>query len=94
LLTELVILFSNDDEVSAISQLCRAAHKIDQGYVDGVNNRRLFRRLDDLRDISGGDTEADVKAERDAQDFEYFIRHIATDWDFDSDLLLSVPFLQ
>ena len=85
LLTELVILFSEGNEVLAISQLCRSAYRISWGYVDGVNNRKLFARLDDLRDTSGGDTEADVRAERDAQDFEYFIRHIASDWDFSDD---------
>ena len=85
LLTEIVISYSADNEVLAISQLCRSAYRISWGYVDGANNRKLFARLNDLRDISGGDTEVEVRAERDAQDFEYFIRHIASDWDFSDD---------
>jgi len=85
LLTGIVVSYSADDEVIIISQLCRSAYRIAFRSAEVANNRNIFARLDDLRDLSGGDTEAEVRAERDSADFEYWIRHVASDWDFSDD---------
>ena len=85
LLTGIVVSYSADDEVIIISQLCRSAYRIAFRSAEVANNRKIFARLDDLRDLSGGDTEAEVRAERDSADFEYWIRHVASDWDFSDD---------
>ena len=85
LLTRLVVSFSVDAEAITISQLCRSAYRIAAGAADAANNRKISERLAVLREHSGGDTEAEARAERDSAEFEYWIRRVANDWDFSDD---------
>jgi len=79
--TQAVAAHLVDSEVLEFAVVGRTTFAILECHRDAINSAKLIVVLRLLGEISGGDSIAEVRAARDAEDYSYWLRHVAVDWD-------------
>ena len=76
-----VVAYLQDSDVLEFVTVCKTTFAILEHHRDAVNTAKLSVLLRLLAEHTGGESTAEVRALQDAEDHEYWLRHMACDWD-------------